>query len=84
MIAYLYIDWDCNFVHKTQDYIETDNPFFWKENEHLIQQAFKIDTDNSSTMKLCFSRAQALGIKPAQIKQMAEQIGFDITSILKK
>ncbi|HXP50223.1 MAG TPA: hypothetical protein VN922_09730, partial [Bacteroidia bacterium] len=69
---------------KTWDYIETDNPFFWKENEHLIQQAFKVDTDEPDTIKFCFSRAQALGVKPSQIKQTAEQIGFDINLILRK
>lgn len=84
MKGYLYIDFDNNFVHKTKEYIDNENPMFWSDNTHIIYKAFPFDTDDAESVKFAFKKAQEFGIKPHQLKEMAGQINFDLTKITSK
>jgi hypothetical protein len=84
MKGYIYYDFDGNFLYKTKQYIDTENPGFWDQNSMLIQRVWKIDTDIPVTLKQCFIQAQSLGVKPVQIKDMAKALNFDLNLILKQ
>lgn len=85
MKGYCYCDWDKNFVFKTKQYIDTDNPGFWQQNGMLIRKIWKIDTDLPETIKQCFMQAQtSYNITTAQLKDMAQALNFDLNLILKK
>lgn len=80
MKGYAYVDFDNNVVYKTWEYIQQDNPMFWKDNELFIQKAYMFDTENRDVMKLMFTSMRGLGIKDRVIMELSEAIGFDIST----
>jgi len=84
MKGYIYYDFDRNFVYKTRQYIDTENPGFWDQNSLLIQRVWRVDTDQPATLKQCFVQAQALGVTTSQVKDMCQALNFDLSLIVKK
>lgn len=62
---------------KLSDYIENENPGFFGENAHIIKTAYRIDTDDLTTLKSVFKCMQSYGYKPAAVREFCKSINVD-------
>jgi hypothetical protein len=76
MVGYVYLDLDRNLVYKTAEYIQSDNPYFFSQNSHLIVKKWRFDTNESSIMENMFRNFADLALTPNTVKLFADSIGF--------
>lgn len=81
MKGYAYVDIDANLVLKNPEYIETDNPLFWRENLHLIIKWWKFDTEDLSSMRTMLTQMKDLQLKAHIVTPFLEAINFDISTL---
>jgi hypothetical protein len=82
MKGYAYLDIDANLVFKDYKYINEDNPFFWKDNAHLLVKWWKFDTEDLSSMRTMLTQFKDLEIKAHIVQPFLEALNFDM-SVLK-
>lgn len=81
MKGYAYLDNEGGVFYKPAEYIDLDNPGFWKDNEYLILLVWKFDTDDMSSMHRMYTRFKTLKLKSQTIIDFSSSIGFNIESL---
>lgn len=81
MRGYCYLDADAVLVYKPAEYIEVDNPLFWRDNEPFILEVWKFDTDNLASMYQMYSRFKVLRLTSQSVLDFSKSIGFSIETL---
>lgn len=83
MIIYAYLDRDYNLSYRSQSYIEVEDLLFWQNNEAIIHQIWKLDTDNDEIMYRFFSGLRKYSITTQVVTDFCRNINYDL-DVLKK
>lgn len=54
------------------------NPHFWATNGHMIDEVWKVDTDNMSKMKDVLTQWKNRQIKNDSVEEVCSRLGFDL------
>lgn len=81
MKAYCYLDVEGTLVIKTAEYIEMDNPAFWKINDHFILRVWKFDTEDMSSIHRMFTGFKELKLSADLVKRFADSINIHIPDL---
>jgi hypothetical protein len=81
MKGFAYLDVDGNLYCKSYDYITTENPYFWKDNNHLVVIKWQFDTNQLSSMRAMLTQFKSLQLKQHLVDAFLEGINFDISTL---
>lgn len=76
MKGYVYLDLDNVLVYKPLEYIESDNPYFFSQNQHLIVKKWKFDTEDFSSMETLYRSFADLKIDVSRVLDFSQCINF--------
>jgi hypothetical protein len=76
MRGYVYLDLDRQLVFKPAEYIESDNPYFFSQNSHLIVKKWKFDMSDETSMENMFRNFKDLALPTSSVRDFADSIGF--------
>jgi hypothetical protein len=76
MKGYAYLDLDGVLYYKTSEYIETDNPNFWFENQEFIIEKWCFDTENKDLMVNMFFGFKRLALKADVVNRFLASINY--------
>jgi hypothetical protein len=76
--GFVYLDVDGRLVHKTYEYITTENPGFWSDNEGYILQKWEFDTENRSSIVTLLKQLQSLQVDPDVVRAFRQSIGIPV------
>lgn len=81
MKGYAYLDVDGLLFYKPAEYIEYDNPGFWKDNEPFILIVWKFDTEDKDSMLRMYTRFKTLKLKTQPVREFSSSINFNVESL---
>ena len=81
MKGYCYLDVEGTLNYKSCDYIDIENPCFWRDNDPFILMVWKFDTDDLSSMYKMYTRFKTLELKSDPVIEFSKTINFDIKTL---
>lgn len=76
MKGYAYLDLDNNLVYKPAEYIDSDNPYFFIQNSHLVVKKWKFDTQDFTSMENMLRSFTDLKIDVSRTLEFLQCISF--------
>lgn len=84
MKGYVYLDNDRNLNFRDWTYINTENPFFWSENAHLIDTVWVIDTDNSKSIEDFLFSIRKKELPVQNVREICNVLKYDLDAFLNR
>jgi hypothetical protein len=81
MRGYAFLNADGNLSFRTEEYIVTENPLFWKDNQDFIIQVWRFDTEDTSSMYQMLKSFKFLRLKSDKVLSFIESIKFDMQKV---
>ena len=83
MIVFIYSTYDNILDFRHAEFIQS-YPEFWSTNSYIIDEVWRVDTEDEKSMKDVLTKFKVRGFKTENVSEICSRMGFDLVAFLAK